>query len=246
MDQLMNFSKCINDALTLVEDCENTLPEIKQLYNQSIDNRDIDSRLLVKIKNTLENLRSALDFCANAMVDKYSHKKPKRVYFPYATLSVSKERFLSEKRIEKAIPNLDTGNPDLYQMIIEMQHFSNRGAKWFPEFMELNNKNKHVHLVPNSINEGVQIQPGAFVVSAKGIRIGPNGGIATPNGTIKGPLEITPESIKRGNKYDGLRAKAWVEINIEDYGFPLNAYQFIEHCVRAIASVVRHIGRKMP
>ena len=127
-----------------------------------------------------------------------------------------------------------------------MQHFSHPGAKWFPEFMELNNKNKHVHLVPNSLSEGVALSSGAQIISAKSISIGKGGSIRTNQGVLKGPVTITPESVGSGAQFGAFSAKSWQAIFIEGYGFPNNALQFTSHCVREISSVVRQIKTLMP
>lgn len=114
----MNYRKCLDDAVSLVEDCESNLPSLKQLYETSLEKKEIDNLLLVRVKNILENLRSALDFCAQAMVLKYSNIEPKRVYFPYATLNTSKEKFDNENRIAKALPDLKIKRPDLFDLLV--------------------------------------------------------------------------------------------------------------------------------
>ncbi len=242
----MSTIKNLEDAITLVEDAMESLKAIQVLYDKSIREQEIDRKLLVKMKNVFENLRSSLDFCAHAMVDEYSTKKPSRVYFPYASLEIDKLEFLSKKRIEKAIPDLKEKKPELYALILSMQHFSHPGAKWFPEFMELNNKNKHVHLVPNSLSEGVALSSGTQTISAKSIRIGKGGSIRTNQRVLKGPITITPESIGGGAQFGAFSANSWQAIFIEGYGFPNNAFQFTSHCVRAISSVVRQIKSVMP
>ena len=105
--------------------------------------------MLIKIKSTFEHLMSALDYVAQDLVLKYAPEKKKKVYFPYAALDTSKEKFIKDKRIDKALPGLREQRPDLIDTIMSMQHFSREGARWFPEFMEINNINKHVHLVPH-------------------------------------------------------------------------------------------------
>jgi len=104
----MNYRKCLDDAVSLVEDCESNLPLLKQLYETSLEKKAIDGKLHVRIKNVLENLRSALDFCAQAMALKYSKNKPNKVYFPYATLNTTKKQFDNKNSIEKALPDLKT------------------------------------------------------------------------------------------------------------------------------------------
>lgn len=242
----MNYRKCLDDAVSLVEDCESNLPSLKKLYDISLEKKNIDGTLLVRVKNTLENLRSALDFCAQAMVLKYSNKKPKRIYFPYATLNTTKEEFEKWNRIENALPDLKSKRPDLFDIIMAMQYFSHEGAKWFPQFMELNNKNKHVHLVPNEITEGVVLEIDGSKIYAKGISLGESGSITTSKGVLKGPLNITPQNVGDYADMGVAKAAYWESIFIEGYGFPMNANEFISHCVRAISSVVKQFSAEMP
>lgn len=242
----MNYRKCLDDAVSLVEDCESNLPSLKQLYETSLEKKKVDSILLVRVKNTLENLRSSLDFCAQAIVIKYSNKKPKRIYFPYATLNTPKEKFENDNRIEKALPDLKIKRPDLFDTIIAMQHFSHEGAKWFPQFMALNNKNKHVHLVPNEITEGVVLEVDGSKIYAKSISLGKTGSISTTKGVLKGPLNITPQNVAEYADMCVAKAAYWESIFIDGYGFPMNAYEFNSHCVRAISSVVKQFSGAMP
>ncbi|MBI3774456.1 MAG: hypothetical protein HY273_02695 [Gammaproteobacteria bacterium] len=218
--------------------------ELKKLYVSSLEKKEIDSRLYVRVKNILENLRSALDFCAQAMVLQYSDKIPKKVFFPYAPLNVSEEKF--EKRIAEALPDLRFKRPDLFQMIMAMQHFSHDGAKWFPVFMALNNTNKHVHFVPNEITEGVSLEFNGSKIFASSISIGETGSIETDEGILKGPLHITPQNVHEHSDLGVVRSEYWEAIFIEGYGYPMNAYEFNSHCVRAISSVVKQFSAAMP
>lgn len=241
----MNYRKCLDDAVCLVSDCEASVFELKTLYVLSLEQKGIDRRLYVRVKNILENLRSALDFCAQAMVLQYSDKMPKKVYFPYATLRDTKEEF-EKKKLPVALPDLRFKRPDLFQLIMEMQYFSHDGARWFPEFMALNNANKHVHFVPNEITEGVSLKLNGLKIISSGISLGETGSIATDEGVLKGPLHITPQNVHEYSDLGVARSGYWKAIFIEGYGYPMNAYEFNSHCVRAISSVVKQFSALMP
>jgi len=235
----MNYRKCLDDAVLLVEEANLELSIIEELYFSSIKKTEIDNRLLIKIKGTFEHLRSSLDFVAQGIALKYDLKNKRNIYFPYARLGVDRETFVNEKRIEKSLPGLEKIRPDIVKFIMDMQHFSHEGAKWFPEFMELNNKNKHVHLVPQGLSKAVSLEFNGNQILAHGITIGESGSIKTKNGTLKGPLEITTENV---NEFDGsgiFEAKAWEAIYIKGYGFPMNTFEFVRHCVCAISTVVK-------
>jgi len=76
-----------DDAKELVKHAENQFGRIKKLYEQSLHKRSIEPELLIEIKNLMENLRSALDFTAHGLFNKYgnSTKSGLKIYFPYAT-----------------------------------------------------------------------------------------------------------------------------------------------------------------
>jgi len=238
------YRKCLNDALLLTTDCTTNLKKLAKIYNDSIQCKHIDL-LQIRIKNTLENLRSALDFCAQAMVMKFADSRPKKVYFPYAALNTPKEKFDREQKIEKALPNLREKNPDLYSLIYSMQHFNHEGLRWFPEFMDLNNKNKHVYLVPGKIVEGVTLKQDGLTIISEGILITESGSINTSSGVTKGPIRITPDNVENFASLGIAKIEYWEAIFIEGYGFPMNAHQFVSHCVIAIDSVVKLISEKI-
>lgn len=242
----MNYRKCLDDALLLVEETESELPSIRKLYEESLADQSINPKLLIKTKSVLEHLRSALDFIAQGLVLKYAPMNDKKTFFPYAKLETDKEKFMNGNKIGKAIPGLSEHRPDLVDLILSMQHFSQDGMRWFPEFMELNNKNKHVHLVPHGLVKGVCLSIGGNYIFAKSIRLGKNGVINTDQGTINGPLTITPENVDKFDGYGIAAAEQWENIYIDGYGFPLNSFEFIRHCVQSLAEAVRIFNKKVP
>lgn len=242
----MKYKKCLGDALILVNEAQNELSAIRSYYESSISNNEIDSRLLIKIKCTLELLRSALDYTAQGLVLKYSPQNKKKVYFPYATKETDREKFIKEKRIERSLPGLSEARPDLADLILSMQHFSSEGARWFPEFMDLNNKNKHVHLVPHEQFKGVSFVFEGRKIVSEGITIGETGAIETDKGILKGPLNITYENANDFNGYGIFKAEEYDAIYIDGYGYPLNSYEFMNHCVKALSAVVQVIANEVP
>ena len=242
----MNYKKCLTDAVLLADESAGELSLIEELYSKSLREKEIDTRLLVRIKGVLEHLRSSLDFVAQGLSLKYAPQNKRKVYFPYAKLDTDKETFLREKRIDKAVPGLSNRRPDIGETILAMQHFSHPGAKWFPEFIELNNKNKHIHLVPHGLFRGVSLEFNGRKIIAEGISLGETGVIETDFGTLKGPLTITVENANEFDGYGIFRAEPWEAIFIEGYGFPLNSYEFVSHCVRALSSVVKQFNQMVP
>lgn len=181
------------DAKELVEHCKPTFKKIEQAYQESLHDREIKKTLLIEIKNFMENLRSALDFTAHGLFDKYgasASSKP-RIYFPYAWASLDKPHFQSQNIIEKNLPGLTANRPDIASKIESYQHFENASNNWLPKFMELNNENKHQQLTPQIRKESKQLNissGGATISLGEGasISLGEGASISFGNLVIPG------------------------------------------------------------
>jgi len=160
------------NAKMLVSNSEIKYNEIVELYNSSLDSKEVSVNLLIEIKNFMENLRSALDYCSVGIYNKYCDlsEKTRNVYFPYAPLSQSASDFKNKKRIENCIPGILSLRPDIANKIESYQHFSDRNNKWLPLFMKLNNENKHERLTPQKVVEEVEtiIKSGSSAIILKG------------------------------------------------------------------------------
>ncbi|MDY7019693.1 MAG: hypothetical protein SU899_06445 [Chloroflexota bacterium] len=144
-----------DDAKELVKHAGNQFDEIKSVYEKSLHEKSIKAELLIEIKNLMENLRSALDFTAHGLFNKYGDQtksKPK-IYFPYARENQSKSIFYSSNRLENCIPGLSLSRPDIVAKIESYQHFSDPNNIWLPQFMDLCNENKHQQLTPQERKE---------------------------------------------------------------------------------------------
>jgi hypothetical protein len=183
-----------DDARELIKYARDRLPEIQSAYDRSLSDQEIKPQLLIEIKNFMENLRSALDFTAHGLFDKYgsSTSKSPKIYFPYATLNQLETEFRRSSRIDACIPGLSSSRPDITEKIISFQHFSAGQNKWLPIFMQLNNENKHQQLTPQTRKEAKELRmssgrasismgPGASISVGRGasIRIG---GMTVPGG----------------------------------------------------------------
>jgi hypothetical protein len=145
-----------DDSKELVKHAEAELPKIRAAYEASLNEKAISPALLIEIKNFCENLRSALDFSAAGLFERYGTapkgKKPK-TYFPYALATQGRSDFERSGRIEMCIPGITASRPDVVAALVDMQHFGAPGREWLPKFMELNNENKHQRLAPQTRKE---------------------------------------------------------------------------------------------
>ena len=149
-----------DDAKELIKYARGRLPEIQSAYETSLSDQKVKPQLLIEIKNFMENLRSALDFTAHGLFDKYgaSTSRSPRIYFPYATLNQSETCFRRSSKIDACIPGLSSNRPDIAEKIISFQHFSAEQNKWLPIFMQLNNENKHQQLTPQTRKEKKELK----------------------------------------------------------------------------------------
>jgi hypothetical protein len=139
-----------DDALELVKHSEENLKIIISLHQQCLEEQAIKPLFLIEIKNFMENVRSALDYCASALFAKYGYSKKAypKIYFPYAKLTDDRHKFRTEI-VERTIPGLLFSRPDIVIKLESYQHFGNSG-KWLPLFIEITNENKHEHLTPQT------------------------------------------------------------------------------------------------
>ena len=199
-----------DDANHLVKYTREHFTNIEEAYNASLSEKGIKPKLLIEIKNFMENLRSALDFTAHGLFQNYgsSTASNPKIYFPYASLSQSKEEFQKSRRIDACIPGLSTSRLDIAAKIESYQHFAAPNNRWLPIFMDLNNENKHQQLTPQVRKEAKELRissGGASMSMGPGasVSIGPGasiqiGSIIIPGGQSfdvnKPPVTIGPGS----------------------------------------------------
>lgn len=70
-----------------------------------------------------------------------------RIYFPYALKTQTLSEFQRQNRVDVCIPGLNSSRPDIVNAIENLQHWS-ADFSWLPDFMDLNNENKHQRLTP--------------------------------------------------------------------------------------------------
>ncbi len=188
-----------DDAKALVEHAASELPKLQKAYDASLSEKSVKPTLLIEIKNVMENLRSALDFSAHGLFDKYgvSSRANPNIYFPYSRLGQSQADFQRSNRIESCIPGIATSRPDIVAKLESYQSFASTNNEWLPKFMELNNENKHSRLTPQTREEARQLtlQSGGMSIS-----LGPGCSISMGQGTS---IQMGGMSIPGGQHISG-------------------------------------------
>lgn len=216
-----------DDAKALVEHCEQTFSAVEAEYKASLSTRQVRKALLIKIKNLMENLRSALDFCAHGLFQKYGStaKTGVKLYFPYAQLNQSAEVFRKKKGTALGIPGLES-QPQIVAKIESYQHFAALSNRWLPVFMDLNNENKHQHLTPQTSNERKELRlssGGAQVSLGQGARISLGRGASIRIGGMKieGGQEVSTDQPARTSGEGTQELLTWVSFNFSTNNEPV-------------------------
>jgi hypothetical protein len=235
-----------NDAKHLVSDSKRTLLEIENAYQESLNQKNISPTLLIKIKNFMENLRSALDFTAHGIFDKYGDqsKSSQKIYFPYAREDLDLNGFGSKNYIEKCIPGLSNTRPDIVAKIESYQCFSDASHSWLPTFMGLSNENKHQRLTPQTRKEVKELRissgnVGMRLSGGASIKISGNAQISMGNAIIAGNQTISPDSPAKLLGPARQEVITWVSFHFTDNDEPV--IPLLKNALDGIESIVEEL-----
>jgi hypothetical protein len=238
------------DAIELINESKNILAEIKAAYEESLHDQEIKPKFLIKIKNFMENLRSALDFTAHHLFDTYgtSNSTSPNIYFPYAWNDLDLNGFRTKNLIQNKIPGLIANRPDIAADIESYQHFASDENSWLPKFMELNNENKHQRLTPQTRKEIKQLN----IKSGNGgasISLGGGASISLGHGAS---IQMGDTTILGGQTFDANNPPAtiggtkevitWVSFEFTDINEP--AYPLLEKALNGCEKIVTELTNK--
>lgn len=156
-----------------IKRAQEILPIIEKEYNNSLHAKNIGEDLKLDIQTFCGHLRSALDYLANDIVEKYcpNAKKGNRLYFPITDSDAS-----FKQRMIDFYPDLRINCPDLYSLLESIQPYLKNENKWLTQFNKINNKNKHLDLVEQIRTEtqrvGVTSPNGGSVSWGPGVTFG--------------------------------------------------------------------------
>jgi hypothetical protein len=237
----------IDDAKALVGHCKPTLDRIMAAYEVSLREKTIKSSLMIEIKNLMENLRSALDFTAHGLFDKYGDKTKAggNIYFPYAWSGLDKAGFASKRVIEQKIPGLTANRPDIAAKIESYQHFAASQNGWLPKFMDLNNENKHQQLTPQTRKESKQLNISSGGVSISmgegtSISMGPGTSIRMGDAIIPGGQHIDVNNPARVIGNAKQEVITWVSFNFSTNDEPV--YPFLQQALTGVSVIVEELS----
>lgn len=237
-----------DDANELIKHAEGDLKKIREAYAASLHAKEISGPLRIQIKNFVENLRSALDFCSHGLFERYgsSSKTNPKTYFPYALASQDRATFVKSGRIEVCIPGINASRPDIVQALLEMQHFGSHGYMWLPDFMELTNENKHQRLTHQTRKESKELRisgGGASIGIGQGasISVGPGASISIGGAVIRGGQTFgvgNPPRVEGGK----VETITWVSFHFESTGRPV--LPLLEAALKGAHEIVSELSGK--
>lgn len=211
-----------DDAKELVTHASEEIPRLKAAYDESLNEATVKPKLLVEIKNVMENLRSALDFAAHGIFDRYGNSSlaNPNIYFPYSRLGQDLAAFQSSNRIERCIPGITASRPDIVVKLESYQHFSAQENRWLPLFMDLNNENKHERLTPQTreVTRQLKIESGGASMSLGegcSISMGPGASIKVGGMVIPGGQNISANSPARFTGKGKQTVITWVSFRFD-------------------------------
>lgn len=139
------------DIQSLLEHTQNEITSISKLARNGTINK-------VNVKNTLENLRSILDYAAQdiqvELKCRNKNKVPDKVYFPYG----QKEN-LFKISIQKNLPGLSEHLSAVHTLVQNMQPFK-CGDPWLVDLCGLTNDAKHNNLSKTENKKSTVIHQG--------------------------------------------------------------------------------------
>lgn len=136
----------MRDIDALIAEADSQLSDVRGLYEASLRAQEVTSTLQVKIKNVLENQRSALEYLAHAIVER-DGKAGARSYFPLASAS---DKF--PDLFESQMKGVAGKRPDIRDAIEQRPPYQ-QGYEWLGQLGYLTNENKHRVLSPQTRTE---------------------------------------------------------------------------------------------
>jgi len=141
------------DIQELLEHAKNEISSITEQSRKGTINK-------VALKNTLENLRSVLDYAAQDMQSKLKsisrNKIPEKVYFPYG----QRENHFKNS-VKRNLPGLSEHMPSIHFLVQAMQPFKS-GDPWLVDLCGLTNDVKHNNLSKTENKKGRTIYQGGM------------------------------------------------------------------------------------
>ncbi|WP_214401584.1 hypothetical protein [Pseudonocardia lacus] len=141
----------LDGARALLADSASEIGKVRELLHFSLKRRNVAdeselAKIQVKVKNILENQRSALEYIAHEAVGHFG-ESGKRSYYP---LAPTPSEWL--KVMRKNLPGVESSRPDVTALFEKHQPYQ-PGHEWMMKLSAQVNDLKHKRLVPHVLDE---------------------------------------------------------------------------------------------
>ena len=243
----------------LLDSARYALDDIESGYRNSLAKKELDIQLFVQIKNLLENLRSALDYVAREVFNKFCtglvREKPLQVYFPVLRRTATAQDFSAF--MNGRFPGLQVNAHELYNCLEECQFYKSSANEWLVQFNDLCQSNKHEQLSPQTRSENKRTEfadiSGGSVSWNDGVQFGPSGITFKPGGKLSfasgGTVRFGQSGMRiMGRQVDtraqapapddtsSLRHVVWVDFRFDALG--VSALPFLRTCVNEVTALI--------
>lgn len=220
-----------DDIRQLLEHCDGEISNIDKSIKEGALKK-------VSLKNTLENLRSILDYLAKDVLTKLksnpSNKQlSDKVYFPYG----QKENHF-KKSVQRNLPPLRNDEPEIYNLLESIQPFKSK-KNWVVDLCSLTNDAKHNSLSKTETQKSTVVEQKGFA------RIEGGRNVVMRNNYVNGVRQDDVFIDGNGGvnivKHSGATIVTSND-RVKFHGKELEITPFLTHCHSEIAKLVKNIG----
>lgn len=130
----------MDEITALLDEADEQLTYIAATYQDSLNQHKLPGLLKVKIKNCIENQRSALDYLGRMVTERYGNGE-----FRYYPLAQHPDEFAAT--MDKNLPGVTAARPDIGEAFERWQPY---GQPWLRTLNQLARGNKHNTFTPQT------------------------------------------------------------------------------------------------
>ncbi len=169
------------DIDALIDDADEQLRLVRGMYERSLREKEVPARLQTRIKNVVENQRSALEYLAHGIHQQFGdgERKP---YYPIVRSPVDFPSLFNQhlSGVAEYCPAVRDA--------IEVRQPYQEGYEWLHYLALLTNENKHRRLTPQTRTEQVRVR--VEMQGAGTVEYGP--GVTFGSGVSIGGVPVDP------------------------------------------------------
>lgn len=174
----------------LLAEADGQITAVSAMYESSLQKKDVPLPLQAKITGAVVTQRSALEYLATAITERYG-KQGRRTYYPYCP---DPTKWVG--RFEAGMPGVAASCPDIRDAIERHQLFPSK-PQWLDHLVKLKNQNHHRQFSPQTRDETRWIEmhtPGGGGVGFTPFQPG-KGGVAFGGQVSMGGVPVDPRTL---------------------------------------------------